>query len=259
MKKSTIILLSAGAVLLALGIALFAFAPAQNTYLKSAVYLEEPVILPENNGKLVILHGQVETTETAYDATYGLSIEAPLAIRYDEVYTKSFVDNAWQWGWTEQGTDTVMGKAKLGDFELDAEILRRISAKTDYSAFNSREAIWYNLPVADGKTYIVKKGADYYAPTADRSAGDQYEGTVASCYKVLDPAQAGEITLVGVQSGSRLLISDTPEETMHAGVVTQAELVGGMPLWMLILAVISLLGAAACLFLALWKKPVKAA
>jgi len=81
---------------------------------------------------------------------------------------------------------------------------------------------------------------------------------VASCYKVLDPAQAGEITLVGVQSGSRLLLSDAPEDTAHTGVVAQAELVGGMPGWMLALAVVSLLGAAACLFLALWKKPVKA-
>jgi len=258
MKKNQLILLAVGVVLLALGILLFAFAPAQNAYLKSAIYLEEPVILPENNGKLVILHGQVEATETAYDATYGLSIDAPLAIRYDEVYDKTYVNEAWQWGWAEQGTETVMGKAKLGGFELDAEILRRLPAESDYADFNSREAIWYNLPVANGKTYIVKKSSDYYAPTADRTEGSSREGTVASCYKVLDPAQAGEITLVGVQSGSRLLLSDAPEDTAHTGVVTQAELVGGMPGWMLTLAVVSLLGAAACLFLALWKKPVKA-
>ena len=44
MKKSKIILLVAGVLLLALGVCLFAFAPAQNTYLKSAVFLKEPVV-----------------------------------------------------------------------------------------------------------------------------------------------------------------------------------------------------------------------
>ncbi len=254
MKKNQLILLIAGAALLVLGVCLFIFAPAQNTYLKSAVYLDQPVILPENNGKLVILHGTVTMTETAYDATYGLTLETPLAIRYDETYTKAYVDGAWQWSWAETGKETILGAAQVGEFHLDDEILRRLPTESEYSAFNSKEAIWYNLPVADGKTYIVRKDADYYAPTADRSLGDQQEGATASHYKALDPA-AGEITLVGVQSGSRLLISEEPDNTAHAGILAQAQLVGGMPAWMLATAVLSLLAAAICLFLALWKKP----
>ncbi len=258
MKKSKIILLVAGVLLLALGVCLFAFAPAQNTYLKSAVFLKEPVVLPENNGKLVVLRGTVETAEAAYDATYGLTLDTPLAIRYDESYNKSLANGAWYWAWEEQSTTTIRGKAKVGGFELDAEILRYLPAETDYSAFNSKETIWYNLPVSDGKTYIVNKGADYYAPTDDRAAV-QHEGTQASRYVALDPAQLGEITLIGVQSGNRLLISQTPEDTLQPGAITRAELVGGMPGWMMALAVVILLGAAACLLLALWKKPAKAA
>lgn len=258
MKKSKLILLITSALLLILAVCCLVFMPRQSAYLKSAVYLDEPVILPENDGKLVVIHGTLETTKNAYDATYGLTLETPVAVRCDEAYEKSFVDSAWQWDWASTATEKIIGKANLGGFELDAEILRRLPTESNYATFNSKEAIWYNLPEANGKTYIVKKGADYYAPSGDQSTGSQYEGATASHYTCFDPATAGEITIVGVQSGSRLLLSDAGEATITPGVVSLTDLAGRSPAGAIIGAVVSFVACAACLWLALGKKKAAA-
>lgn len=254
MKKSKLMLLAAGALLLVLGVCLFAFAPAQNTYIKTAVVLDEPVVLPENDGKLVLLHGKPEMTKAAYDAAYGLTLETPLAIRHDQVYHASYINEALTWTWTTEKSEAVLGSVKLGDFELDAAIVRLFPAVDPYSNFSSKEAIWYNLPQVDGNTYVVQKGTDYYPTTTDRSAGQPNEGAKAAYYLCCDLSQISEMTILGVQSGSRLLLSDAGDATVNSGAVSWETLVGGMPAGTRIAAVLSLLAGAAFLAAALWKK-----
>ena len=53
-NKGKIILIVLGAVLIGLGGKTLMDIPAQKAVLENAVYLDEPVVLPENEGKLVI-------------------------------------------------------------------------------------------------------------------------------------------------------------------------------------------------------------
>ena len=60
MKIGKVILLVLGVVLIALSVKSFVDLPGQNAVLEAAVYLDEAVILPENEGKMVIIHGKPE-------------------------------------------------------------------------------------------------------------------------------------------------------------------------------------------------------
>ena len=67
MKIGKLILIVLGVALIALGIKGLMDIPGQQAALDIAVYLDEPVVLPENEGKLVIIHGVPEMTAPAYD------------------------------------------------------------------------------------------------------------------------------------------------------------------------------------------------
>ena len=54
--------------------------------LNEAVELDAPVILPENEGKIVILHGVPEMTAPVYDEELGLTLHTVKAMRYKESY-----------------------------------------------------------------------------------------------------------------------------------------------------------------------------
>ena len=83
-NKGKIILIVLGAVLIALGGKGLMDIPAQKAVLENAVYLDEPVVLAENEGKLVIIHGKPEMTAPAYDEELGITLNTIKAYRYDE-------------------------------------------------------------------------------------------------------------------------------------------------------------------------------
>ena len=60
MKIGKIILLVLGIALIALGVKGLMVIPGQQAALDAAVYLDKPVVAPENEGKRVILHGKAE-------------------------------------------------------------------------------------------------------------------------------------------------------------------------------------------------------
>ena len=66
-SKGKIILLVLGIALLALGIKGLMDIPKQKAVLEAAVYLDEAVVLPENEGKLLIVHGSPEMVSPAHD------------------------------------------------------------------------------------------------------------------------------------------------------------------------------------------------
>ena len=74
MKIGKIILLVLGIALIALGVKGLMDIPGQQAALDAAVYLDKPVISPENEGKLVILHGKAEMIAPAYDEELRMTI-----------------------------------------------------------------------------------------------------------------------------------------------------------------------------------------
>ena len=157
MKIGKIILIVLGVALLALGVKGLMDIPGQQAMLNAAVYLDEPVVLPENEGKLVIIHGKPEMTAPAYDEELGLTLNAIKAYRYDEEYKlKSSEKLLYKYGWVSKGSKGIVGTASLGEFALDEKTLNGFAADSEYEDFDMAEVSAKGYVVGRGKT---KEGA----------------------------------------------------------------------------------------------------
>ena len=234
-------------VLLVLGVALIALSakalmevPGQQAALESAVYLDEAVVLPENEGKLVILHGTPEMIAPVYDAELKLTIDSIKAYRYKETYKQTgYTDEERKWEWVSGGQTSLVGEAKIGEFELDEGILIAFPAESDYTDFDAAEVRDYVLTyksVALGEVVVLPDGG-YYADTNVTYVGDSYiswlganaeaerlEGKTAYRYKYYNPDKNGEHTVVGVQQGSRLVKDESIGAMVRNGVLTKEQM-----------------------------------
>ena len=235
-----IILLVLGVALIALSAKALMEVPGQQAALESAVYLDEAVVLPENEGKLVIIHGTPEMIAPAYDVELKITINSIKAYRYKETYKQTgYTDEERQWEWVSGGQTSLVGEAKIGEFELDEGILIAFPAESDYTDFDAAEVRDYVLTyksVALGEVVVLPDGG-YYADTNVTYVGDSYiswlganaeaerlEGKTAYRYKYYNPDKNGEHTVVGVQQGSRLVKDESIGAMVRNGVLTKEQM-----------------------------------
>jgi len=261
-----IILIVIGVALIALSIKGLMDIPGQQAALDAAVYLDEPVVLPENEGMLVIIHGTPEMIAPAYDAELKITINSIKAYRYKETYKQTgYTDEERKWEWVSGGQTSLVGEAKIGEFELDEGILIAFPAESDYTDFDAAEVRDYVLTyksVALGEVVVLPDGG-YYADTNVTYVGDSYiswlganaeaerlEGKTAYRYKYYNPDKNGEHTVVGVQQGSRLVKDESIGAMVRNGVLTKEQMlssnkggiIGGAAVFMALGAVLVFLG-----------------
>lgn len=266
MKIGKIILLVLGVALIALSVKGLMGIPGQQAALESAVYLDEPVVLPENESKLVIIHGKPEMIAPAYDAELKITIDSIKAYRYKETYKQTgYTDEETKWEWVSGGQTSLVGEAKIGEFELDESILLAFPAESDYTGFDAGEVRNYVLTyksVATGEVVVLPDGG-YYADTQTTYVGDSYynwigsnyvaeqlEGKAAYRYKYYNPEKNGEHTVIGIQQGNRLVKADSVGTAVFSGVKTQEQvlstsngyLTGGAAAFLVFGAVLVVLG-----------------
>ena len=261
-----IILIVLGIALIALGIKGLMDIPGQKVILEAAVWLDESVVLPENEGKLVIVHGTPEMLAPVYDEELKLTIDSIKAYRYKETYKQtSYTDEERKWEWVTGTQTSLVGEAKIGEFELDADILIAFPAESDYTDFDAAETRDYVLTyksVATGEVVVLPDGG-YYADTNVDYVGDSYfnwlganhvanqlEGKTAYRYKYYNPDKNGEHTIVGVQQGERLVADETIGPMVRNGALTKEQvlsansngIIGGAAVFMALGAVLVFLG-----------------
>lgn len=222
--------------------------PVYKSVLGSAIYLEEPVILPENEGKTVIVHGKVEMTKPAYDEELGLTIDTVKAYRYDKEYTQTSGEKStYKYKWVSRGGKTVVGEAALGNFEIDKKTLIGFPADADYDKYDDAEISAGGYNMAYGRTaegamtdrlWVIAGGTYYYddheystdldishfqrelskAVAADRNGAKAYS------YKVYDEDRYEAMTIAGVQKGNMLVVHEKLGPMAETGVLTKDEL-----------------------------------
>ena len=274
MKIGKIILIVLGVALLALGVKGLMDIPGQQAMLNAAVYLDEPVVLPENEGKLVIIHGKPEMTAPAYDEELGLTLNTIKAYRYDEEYKlKSSEKLLYKYGWVSKGSKGIVGKASLGEFALDEKTLNGFAADSEYEDFDMAEISAKGYEVSRGKTtegawndrWWVIVGSKYYYDAfeysgdlniphvtreMDKAIADEREGAKAYAYKVYTGNSGQEMTIAGVQQGKNLVVDDTLGPIVKTGVLSKEQvlssnkggIIGGAAVFMLFGAVLVVLG-----------------
>lgn len=268
-----IILLVLGVALIALGVKSFADLPGQSDVLEAALWLDEAVILPENEGKMVIIHGKPELVAPAYDEELGLTLNTIKAYRYAEEYKlTSSEKQEYKYGWVSRGQKSIVGKAALGEFALDEKTLIGLPADSEYEDFNMEELSARGYVAGRGKTregawtdrwWVIVEGTYYYdvfeysgsldvphiTREMNKEIADEREGAKAYAYKVYTGTDAG-VTVAGIQQGSTLVAHEKLGAIVKAGVQTKDQLlssnkngvIGGAAVFTLIGAVLVVLG-----------------
>ena len=249
MKIGKIILLVLGIALIALAAKSLVGIPGSTAVFEEAVYLEEPVVLPENEGKFVVIHGDAVMTAPAYDEELGLTIQTVKAYRYAKEYKEiSVKDGVHTWDWQTKMQQTLVGKAAIGEFSLDEKTLNAFPVDTDkyYEDFDAQEIQPYALDYALSNTsnnisetdqLCVIQNGDYYFDRwsysvldqvvirdIDRAILDERDGARAYSYRYYDDAQHGELTVAGVQQGNALVAHEKVGPVVYDGVKTMEEL-----------------------------------
>ena len=272
MKIGKIILLVLGVALIALSGKTFMDIPAQKAALDAAVYLDAPVILPENEGKLVIIHGMPEMTAPAYDEELGLTINAIKAYRYAEEYKLISSEKLlYKYNWQSRGQKGIVGEASMGGFALDAKTINAFGADSEYADFDTAELSGNGYETSCGLTtegaftdrlWVIVGGTYYYdafeysgstdiphvTREINKGIADERVGAKAYAYKVYTGNQ--EKTIAGIQQGNRLVTDETLGPIVRDGVLTKAQvlsantngLIGGGIAFLLIGAVLVFLG-----------------
>ena len=231
-------------------------APLYKEVLGSAVYLEEPVVLPENEGKMVIIHGKPEMIAPVYDEEIGVTINAFKAYRYDEEYKQTaWKGNRTAYNWAPIGQKSLAGEASLGEFILDEKTIIAFPADVDYEDFDMAEIEANGYNVSKGKTdegawmdrwYVIVGGPEgeayYYSsselnPSLDaplfvresnRQIAAERVGTKAYAYKIHAGVVSEEVTVAGIQQGNTLVAHEKLLGVVNNGVLTQEQLVNAV-------------------------------
>ena len=257
MKKSIpigrLILIAMGVFVIWLSARALLDAPVYKEVLSSAVYLEEPVVLPENEGKMVIIHGKPEMIAPVYDEEIGITINAFKAYRYAEEYKQTaWKSNRTTYSWASIGQKSLAGEASLGEFILDEKTIIAFPSEVDYEDFDMAEIEANGYNVSRGKTdegtmmdrwYVIVGGPEgeayYYAPSelnpsldaplfvreSNRQIAAEREGTKAYAYKIHTGVVSEEVTVAGIQQGNMLVAHEKLLGVVNNGVLTQEELV----------------------------------
>jgi hypothetical protein len=270
-----IILIVLGLALIALAVKGIAEIPAMNAAMEAAVSLEQPVVLPENEGKLVIIHGHPEMTAPVCDPESGLTLPFMKAIRYTEEYRMtSKKDQTETYGWVAQASKTITGEAAMGDFVLDEKLVNAFPADQEFADFDAAQLSETGLSTDYGRTAQGARtdrlwaiaGGDYYYDTLEYSADTdiplfvreaneevirERSGARAYAYRVFACDSDALWTVAGIQQGSSLVADETLGPVVRSGVVSKEELLKTSGNATLFGAIAFALLGAVCILLAL--------
>jgi len=274
MKIGKLILIVLGIALIALGVKGLMDIPGQQAALDAAVYLDEPVVLPENEGKLVIVHGVPEMTAPAYDEELGLTINTIKAYRYAEEYKLISSEKLlYKYNWVARGSKGIVGEASLGGFALDEKTLSGLPADSEYDDFDATELSANGYVMGRGKTaegaltdrwWVIVGGKYYYdafeysgnldiphiTREMDKEIANERAGARAYAYKVYTGFGDQEVTVAGIQQGNRLVADETIGPIVRIGIQTKDQLlssnkggiIGGAAVFMVLGAALVFLG-----------------
>jgi len=247
-----LLLLALGVFIIWLSVRGLLAVPEYKEILGSAVYLEEAVVLPENEGKVVIIHGKPEMLAPAYDEEIGITLNSIKAYRYDEEYTlTSSEQQNHVYDWVSRGQKGIVGEAKIGEFLLDEKTLVAFPADSDYKDFDEAEISANGYNTSYGKTtegavtdrlYVIVGGPEgeayYYSAheysnvdssrftrTMNKNIAADRDGTRAYAYKVFTGAVAEEVTVAGIQQGNTLVAHENLGGVVMNGAMSRKELV----------------------------------
>ena len=238
-------------------------APETAEVISSAVYVSDGKVLPENEGKVVIVPGALDAAPFV-DKETGIALSSAVTFRHvEKLYIEEDTEDeteywAWKTDMSAFGGDKkiVAPNVTLGEFAVAEELLQTLSAnkrRTEYSEKELNQMGWSTF-TDDGKTYLYQgnwmprdeDALDSVNTLLDKNAYRDYVGTYRISYDEMDGGP--EYTGVALQKDGQLVrVPDVTLQALQSGHLTQAEVLenaessakGGM--------IIAIVGAVVCL------------
>lgn len=244
MKKIIGVILIIGGVLFAsLAIKALFSAPKSEEQIRAAATIKDGRILPENEGKLVVVSGTLKAAEPLQDPITGVKLPGVTAKRTVWTYKQDTnSDDEQVWDWKPENTDysekanfginaeiltTTMLAAPtlLGEFKVESKLLNPLMRTTEFKQYDEKSlnAGWKVLSGGRESSYCVSKENWLPKKTTGRysSAGD---GAQKISYGIVSPDDPLEYTILGIQKGDTLIKSeDVDSVTTFKGIMTADE------------------------------------
>lgn len=244
MKKIIGVILIIGGILFA-SLAVKALMSAPQTYekIKTAVTIKDGKVIPENEGKLVVVSGTLKPAEQLQDPITGVKLPGVTAKRTVWTYkqdTGSGDEKVWDWypentDYSEKAnfginadilTSTMLAAPTLlGEFKVESNFLNPLSRGTEFTQYDeqSLKAGWKLLSGGRESSYCVSKENWLPKKTTGRYSTTGY-GSQKISYGIVSPDDPLEYTIIGVQKGDTLIKSeDVDSVTTVKGIMTAQE------------------------------------
>ena len=244
MKKIIGVILIIGGILFA-SLAVKALMSAPQTYEKimAAETIGDGGIIPENEGKLVVVSGTLKPAEQLQDPITGVKLPGVTAKRTVWTYERDTnSDDEQVWDWKPENTDysekanfginaeilttTVLAAPTLlGEFKVESQLLIPLIRNTEFTQYDeeSLNAGWKVLSGGRESRYCVSK--EHWLPK--KSTG-MYSttgyGAQKISYGIVSPDDPLEYTIIGIQKGDTIVkAEDIDSVTTFKGIMTADE------------------------------------
>ena len=208
-----------------LGIKAAGNAPGNQEIIKDAVYVADGKVLPENEGKIVIVNGTLEASLPFVDEETGIELDTIVAYRHVEkarvVLGSEGKEDTWSWDSTISEND--LGGSKklfapgvtLGEFEVAEMLLQPVPTLGELEEFYigaEYDADWY-IFTDNGMDYLYQlefmpldEDTVYYDSLFDDNltSKQKNEGTLRVRYDVVEAGTGMDYTIIGRQNNGKL-------------------------------------------------------
>ena len=244
MKKIIGVILIIGGIFFA-SLAVKALMAAPQTYerIKAAATIKDGRVVPENEGKLVVVSGTLKPAEQLQDPITGVKLPGVTAKRTVWTYKQDTnSDDEQVWDWKPENTDysekanfginaeiltTTMLAAPtlLGEFKVESKLLTPLMRTTEFKQYDEKSLKdgWKVLSGGRESSYCVSKENWLPKKSTGRYSTTGY-GSQKISYGIVSPDDPLEYTILGVQKGDTLIKSeDVDSVTTFKGLMTAEE------------------------------------
>lgn len=244
MKKIIGVILIIGGILFA-SLAVKALMSAPQTYEKiiAAETIGDGGVIPENEGKLVVVSGTLKPAEQLLDPITGVKLPGVTAKRTVWTYERDTnSDDETVWDWKPENTDysekanfginaeiltTTMLAAPtlLGEFKVESRLLNPLIRNTEFTQYDeeSLNAGWKVLSGGRESRYCVSKESWLPKKSTGMYSTTGY-GAQKISYGIVSPDDPLEYTIIGIQKGDTIVkAEDIDSVTTFKGIMTADE------------------------------------
>ena len=244
MKKIIgIILIIGGLLFAALAVKALVTAPQSYERIRTAATIKDGKVIPENEGKLVVVSGTLKPAEQLQDPITGVKLPGVTAKRTVWTYkqdTGSGDEKVWDWkpentDYSEKAnfginaeiltTTMLAAPTLLGEFKVESKLLNPLIRNTEFKQYDEKSlnAGWKVISGGRESRYCVSK-ENWLPKKSTGTYSSTGYGAQKISYGIVSPDDPLEYTIIGVQKGDTLIESENVDSvTTVKGIMTAEE------------------------------------